>query len=137
MKRFLTTLMAVLLLSLAGLSAQDKGYDVFVPIGKYITQGDAASLSAWFSDNLEVSIISSTRNCSKSQARQIVKTFFEAYTPRSFDITHKASQSNMKYALGQLNAGGEVFIVTIFVSSRADGTYQIQQLKIDRQTAVY
>ena len=83
------------------------------------------------------SIISSTRNCSKTQARQIVKTFFDAYTPRSFDISHKASRSNMKYALGQLNAGGEVFVVTIFVSSKADGTYQIQQFKIDRQTAVY
>ena len=35
------------------------------------------------------------------------------------------------------NAGGEVFVVTIFVSSKADGTYQIQQFKIDRQTAVY
>jgi hypothetical protein len=137
MKRFLTTLTALLLLSLAGLSAQDKGYDVFVPIGKYISQGDAASLSAWFSDNLEVSIISSTRNCSKTQARQIVKTFFDAYTPRSFSISHKAARANMKYALGQLSAGGEVFIVTIFVSAKADGTYQIQQLKIDRQTEVY
>ncbi|MBQ3766375.1 MAG: DUF4783 domain-containing protein [Bacteroidales bacterium] len=137
MKRFLTTVAAILLLSLSGLSAQDKGYDVFVPIGKYIAQGDAASLSAWFSDNLEVSIISSTRNCSKTQARQIVKTFFEAYTPRSFTISHRASRANMKYALGQMNAGGEVFIVTIFVSSKADGTYQIQQLKIDRQTEVY
>ena len=128
---------ALLLLTVTGLSAQDKGYDVFVPIGKYIAQGDAASLSAWFADNLEVSIISSTRNCSKTQARQIVKTFFDTYTPRSFDISHKASRSNMKYALGQLNAGGEVFIVTLFVSSKADGTYQIQQFKIDRQTAVY
>ena len=137
MKRFLTTVAAILLLSLSGLSAQDKGYDVFVPIGKYISQGDAASLSAWFSDNLEVSIISSTRNCPKTQARQIVKTFFDAYTPRSFSISHKASRANMKYALGQLNAGGEVFIVTIFVSSKADGTYRIQQLKIDRQTEVY
>ena len=43
----------------------------------------------------------------------------------------------MKYALGQLSAGGEVFLVTIFVSARADGTFQIQQLKIDRQTEVY
>lgn len=137
MKRLLMTWTAILLLSVAGVHAQDKGYDVFVPIGKYIAQGDAASLSAWFSDNLEVSIISSTNNCSKTQARQIVKTFFEAYTPRSFDISHKASRSNMKYALGWLNAGGEVFLVTIFVSSKADGTYQIQQLKIDRQTAVY
>ena len=137
MKRLFTTLAALLLLTVTVLSAQDKGYDVFVPIGKYIAQGDAASLSAWFADNLEVSIISSTRNCSKTQARQIVKTFFDAYTPRSFDISHKASRSNMKYALGQLNAGGEVFVVTLFVSSKADGTYQIQQFKIDRQTAVY
>ena len=137
MKRFLTTLAALLLLSAAGLPAQDKGYDVFVPIGKYIAQGDVSSLSAWFSDNLEVSIISSTSNCSKTQARQIVKTFFEAYTPRSFNISHKAARANMKYALGELNAGGEVFFVTIFVSSKADGTYQIQQFKIDRQTAVY
>ena len=137
MKRLLTSLAALLLLAAASLSAQDKGYDVFVPIGKYIAQGDAASLSAWFSDNLEVSIISSTRNCSKVQARQIVKTFFDAYTPRSFEISHKASRANMKYALGQLNAGGEVFLVTLFVSCKTDGTYQIQQLKIDRQTAVY
>ncbi|MBO5582606.1 MAG: DUF4783 domain-containing protein [Bacteroidales bacterium] len=137
MKRLIILLVAALQLALTALSAQDKGYDVFVPIGKYIAQGDAGSLSAWFADNLEVSIISTTRNCSKTQARQIVKTFFEAYTPRSFDISHKASRSNMKYALGQLSAGGEVFLVTIFVSAKADGTFQIQQLKIDRQTEVY
>ena len=74
MKRILMTLAALLLLTVTGLSAQDKGYDVFVPIGKYIAQGDASSLSAWFSENLEVSIISSTRNCSRTQARQIVKS---------------------------------------------------------------
>ena len=137
MKRLLTTLVTILLLTVTRLSAQDKGYDVFVPIGKYIAQGDASSLSAWFADNLEVSIISSTSNCSRTQARQIVKTFFDAYTPRTFDVSHMASRSNMKYALGQLSAGGEVFLVTIFVSAKADGTFQIQQLKIDRQTEVY
>ena len=72
MKRLIILLVAALLLALTALSAQDKGYDVFVPIGKYIAQGDAGSLSAWFADNLEVSIISTTRNCSKTQARQIV-----------------------------------------------------------------
>jgi hypothetical protein len=38
----------------------------------------------------------------------------------------------MKYALGTLTAGGERFIVTIFVNYDGE-SYKIQQLKIDRQ----
>ena len=112
-------------------SAQDSGYDVFVPITKYLQAGDADKLSAWFADNLEVTIFTVTNDSSRSQAKQILKTFFNSYTPRSFDITHKAGRANMKYALGSLNAGGEIFVVTIFVSYK-DTSYKIQQLKIER-----
>lgn len=126
-----TVFALMVLLSYAGASAQEKGYDVFNPIAKYITVGDADKLSAWFSDNLEVTIFSSSNDSSRSQARQIMRSFFKSYTPRSFDITHKAGRSNMKYALGTLNAGGEMFLVTIFVSLKDDG-YRIQQIKIER-----
>lgn len=112
-------------------SAQDSGYDVFNPIAKYLAKGDADKLSAWFSDNLEVTIFSKSNDSSCNQARQIVKSFFKSYTPRSFEITHKAGRSNMKYALGTLNAGGELFHVTIFVSYK-DSDYKIQHLKIER-----
>ena len=111
--------------------AQDSGYDVFNPIAKYLAKGDADKLSAWFSDNLEVTIFSRSNDSSRNQARQIVKTFFKSYTPRSFEINHKARRSNMKYALGTLNAGGELFNVTIFVSYN-DSDYRIQHLKIER-----
>lgn len=122
----------------AGVPARAQGgdYDVFVPIAKYLSQGNAEAVSAWFADNLEISVISQTGDSSRNQARQILKSFFDTYTPRSFDITHKASRANMKYALGLLNAGGEVFLVTVFVNYK-EGGYQIQQLKIERQTAVY
>ena len=109
--------------------AQSNTYDVFIPISKYIRQGDAEKLSAWFSDNLEISVFSESNETSRAQARQIMKSFFENYTPRTFDIEHTAGRSTMKYALGTLNAGGEVFEVTIFVSIKND-TYRIQQLKI-------
>ena len=112
-------------------SAQDTSYDVFNPIAKYMALGDADKLSAWFSDNLEVSIFSNSNDSSCSQARQIMKSFFKSYTPRSFEINHKAGRSNMKYALGTLNAGGELFTVTIFVSYK-DSNYRIQHLKIER-----
>lgn len=111
--------------------AQTDGYDVFVPIAKYLAKGDADALSAWFSENLDVEIISENADCSKSQAKQILKSFFESYTPRSFEITHTAGKANMKYALGNLSAGGENFLVTIFVGCK-DGKFLIQQLKIER-----
>lgn len=109
------------------------GHDVFVPIAKYIGQGNVESLSAWFADNLEISIISSSNASSKVQAKKILKSFFESYKPRAFEISHTASRSKMKYAMGSLNAGGETFTVTIFVSMQNDKeTYKIQQLKIER-----
>lgn len=123
--------MTIALLSCAGVDAQESGYDVFNPISKYLAQGDAEKLSAWFSDNLEVTIFSDSNDSSRNQALQIMKSFFRSYTPRSFEISHKAGRSNMKYALGTLNAGGEMFLVTIFVGYD-DSAYRIQHLKIER-----
>lgn len=122
---------AAALFSNTDMSAQDAGYDVFNPIAKYLGLGDADRLSAWFSDNLEVTIFSSSNDSSRNQARQIMKSFFRSYTPRSFEITHRAGRPNMKYALGTLNAGGEMFMVTIFVNYN-EADYRIQQLKIER-----
>ena len=133
MTRFLMRSMAaaVLLLSNVGLKAQDGSYDVFQPIAKYMALGDADKLSAWFSDNLEITIFASSNDASRTQARQIMKSFFKSYTPRSFEISHKAGSSNMKYALGTMNAGGEMFLVTIFVNF-SDDNYKIQHLKVER-----
>ena len=115
----------------------DGDFAVFNSITKYLIAGDAASLSSWFADNLDVTVISSTRNCSRNQARQILRTFFGTYTPRSFDVTHKASESNKKYMIGLLNAGGELFEVTIYATSSAGDTYKIPQLSITRQAGAY
>ena len=113
------------------ISTSTDGDDVFVPVGKYLAAGNYDALSAWFADNLEISVLSKESDASRAQARQIVKTFFDAYTPRSFDIDHTATRANMKYALGTLKAGGETFKVTIFMSCK-DGGYRIKQLKIER-----
>ncbi len=114
------------------LSAQTAEFDVFIPIGKYMAQGDADKLSAWFDDNLEIAVVSQASSASKAQARQILRTFFESNSPRSFDISHTAGKDNMKYALGTLKAGGESYSVTIFVSHKGK-FFKIQQLKIESQ----
>lgn len=113
-------------------SVSTQSNDVFNPIGKYIVKGDAECLSAWFDDNLEISVSSRESNASRAQAKRIIKTFFERHTPQSFTITHAAQKANMKYALGTLDAGGETFSVTIFVSEKGN-SYKIQQLKIEQR----
>ena len=120
-----------LMLASLGARAQGDGYEIFVPIGRYLGAGDAEKLSAWFADNLEISVMSRTSDSSRAQARQILKDFFESHTPRSFEVNHTAGRDNMKYALGTLKAGGENFSVTSFVSSKGK-SYKIQQLKIER-----
>ena len=112
--------------------ARDDGNDVFVPITKYISQADVESLSVWFADNLELSVLSEGRIASRDQAKLVLSRFFRSNTPRSMRIDHTTSSINMKTALGTLNAGGEDFTVTIFVT-RLDDTYRIRQLKIERR----
>lgn len=131
MRNQLKILLCSAVLLASGIHLSGQGNDVFVPISKYIEQGDYDSLSAWFSDNLEIGILQKETSSSRNQARQIVRGFFELHTPRSFNITHTAGRPGLKYALGSLNAGGEVFKVTIFVNCK-NGDARIQQFKVER-----
>lgn len=133
MRTFLKiAIMSLLLLAADNLSAQTKEYDVIVPIRKYMLQSNADALSAWFADNLDIAVLSTETNASRSQARQITKAFFESYTPRSMEVIHTASRANMKYVLCNLNAGGEIFSVTFFLCNKGD-SYKIQLFKVERR----
>lgn len=129
MKNWIFTLIA--LFSFAG-SASAQEADVFVPIGKYIQQGDAEKLSAWFASNLELDILGNVNDCSKIQATRIMKDFFVTYPPKSFTIIHKSGKAPMKYAIGSLGAGKEKFRVTLFVTTQTSGNL-IQQLMVERE----
>lgn len=105
---------------------------VFVPIAKYLQRGDAECLAAWFADNLQVNVMGAVSNCSRSQARQIIRNFFTNYTPRDFEIVYKSGTYPMEYAVGNLDSGGNIFTVTILVKTNDAGNY-IEQLKIEKQ----
>ena len=134
MRRYITLILILfssLLCSRAVAQNPGTAGDAIVPISKYMVQANPEALSAWFADNLEISVLSRETNASRAQAKLIVKSFFETYTPRSFEVTHSASRANMKYVLGTMNAGGESFLVTIFVTSKGENC-KIQQFKIER-----
>ena len=114
-------------------TAQDNGQDVFTPIGKYLQCGDYDKLSAWFADNLELDMMGAVNNCTRNQARLIMKNFFTHYTPKKFTVIHKSGKVPMKYAVGSLNAGGERFRVILYVKTTSDAASHIEQLKVERE----
>lgn len=115
----------------SSLNAQSKDADVFVPIAKYIELGDAESLSAWFADNLELSILGSVNECSRNQGKLIIKRFFTENAPKEFEIVHKSGGAPMKYAVGVLSAGGDSYMITLLVKTQSAGNY-IQHFRITR-----
>jgi len=121
-------------LSPAAVLAQDRDgkADVFTPVAKYLSRGDAESLSVWFSDNLEIDMLGRASSYSRSQACQIMKSFFSDYTPRSFQIVHKSGSYPMNCAVGDMEGGGCKFWITIIVKTSDDGN-AIQQIKIERK----
>lgn len=104
--------------------------NVFVPISKYMEKGDVESLSAWFADNLEVAVLSPAANCSKSQAKQILKSFFTDNKPRSFEIVYKSGSYPLKYGVGKMDVGGNIYTVTVLVKTNENGNF-IEQVKIE------
>ncbi|MFA6334447.1 MAG: DUF4783 domain-containing protein [Bacteroidales bacterium] len=132
MKSVLFSLITALF-AFSSLSAQPHSeQDVFVPIAKYIQNGDSDKLSAWFAQNLEVDILGTVNVCSKAQAKQIIKEFFYDYSPKSFIIAYRSGKAPMKYAIGNLSAGGSKFRVTLFVKTQDDGNF-IQQIRVEKE----
>ena len=134
MKKLLwfASLAAVLLAVGPSTSAQDSSQDGFTPIGKYLQSGDYDKLSAWFADNLELDMLGAVNNCTRNQAKLIMKNFFANYTPKKFTVIHKSGKAPMKYAVGSLSAGGERFRVILYVQSTGEKSH-IEQLKVERE----
>lgn len=106
--------------------------DVFIPIARYMEAGDSDKLSVWFADNLQLDVLGTINNCTRNQARLIMRNFFANRTPKEFRIVHKSARPPMSYASGDLDAGGSQYRVTIFVKS-VDGRNEILQIKIEQQ----
>lgn len=132
MVKRLVILSVVLFTAFCGASAQENTQDMFSPISKYMQAGDYERLSAWFADNLELEILGAVNNCTRNQAKLIMKNFFAKYTPKKFTIIHKSGKAPMKYAVGKLSAGGEEFRVILFVKSTTESSH-IEQIKISRE----
>ncbi|UKN01230.1 DUF4783 domain-containing protein [Paracrocinitomix mangrovi] len=92
--------------------------------------GKAEVIATSFNDNVDLSIDGKSDLYSKSQAEQILKTFFADHPVSSFEVIHKGSSGQSDYFIGELTSkGNAVFKVTIN-SKTLGGVQRITTLTI-------
>lgn len=85
-----------------------------------ISAGDYSGLSVLFSESVDLTIRDTDGIYSKTQAKGVLKSFFENDKPKSFEIKHQGSSNDgTKYAIG------------LFVSIK--GSYRVYALFKEKQ----
>lgn len=117
----------VVVLSSLGLSAQ-------IPddLVASLRNGNAAALSDYFNQNIELFVLDQDDVYSRAQAQQIVSNFFEQYKATGFSIIHQSGKEDMKYAIGNLSTNKGSFRVSFLVKNDG-GRPVIHQLRIEKQ----
>jgi len=72
-----------------------------------LRSGNAAQLSTYFDDNVELTLPDKSDSYSKAQAQLIIKDFFSNNGVKSFDLKHK----------GDANGGGHFCIGTLMTNA--------------------
>lgn len=113
------------------LHAQEEVPDVFDVFAESVTNGNARELEPIMENSLEIDLIDEILECSKVQAVHIMEMFFMKNTPQSFTILHRSGRNPMKYAIGEMSTGDEIFRITVFVGTSGSRD-RIQQLRIEK-----
>lgn len=94
--------------------------------------GNAAALSEYFNQNIELFVLDQDDVYSRAQAQQIISNFFEQYKATGFSIIHQSGKEDMKYAIGNLSTNRGSFRVSFLVKDDG-GKPVIHQLRIEKQ----
>jgi hypothetical protein len=100
---------------------------------KAIKAGDASSMSAYFHQSLEMTILEKDYVASKNQATRIIENFFKNHTPTDFSISFEGTKEKSKYAIGSLKTADANFRVNIFFLNKQDQRL-IYYLSIEKES---
>lgn len=116
-------------LSIQSLQAQD----ALDKIGAIIKKGDAALLSEYFDESVELTILDEDDSYSKDQAEAIITQFFDDNSVKSFEIIHEGSSNGgLKFGIGEMTTSGSSIRVYICLKEEG-GTIIIPELRFEEE----
>lgn len=116
------------------LSVSFAGLDMLDDIANALRSGDARSVSRFFGNTIDLTIVSQEEVFSKVQAEQVLKEFFTKNTPRSFTLIHKGeSKEGARYAIGtMITAQGSTYRTYFYIKQQGSSAV-IQELRFMKE----
>jgi len=96
------------------------GQTVPAELAEAIRKGDAARMSTYFHQSLELTILEKDYEVSKNQATRIMENFFKTHTPTEFKVSFDGTKEQSKYAIGTLKTKDGTFRVNMFFLNKQD-----------------
>ena len=87
--------------------------------------GNAAEISRYFDNTVEITLPEKTNSYSKSQGEVIIRDFFNNNTVKGFNIIHQGENAGSQYCIGTLVTSTASFRTTIYMKQK--GNKQILQ----------
>ncbi|MFO7934561.1 MAG: DUF4783 domain-containing protein [Bacteroidales bacterium] len=101
---------------------------------KAIREGNAAEMSEFFHQSLELTILEEDYVASKNQATRIMENFFKKHPPDEFTISFEGTKERSRYAIGSLRCRDAAFRVNLFFLNRQDESL-IYYLSIEKESS--
>lgn len=95
-------------------------------------KGDAAGLSRYFDDVVQITMDDKSHAYSRGQAEMILKNFFASRTVKGFTVEHQGSSGETEFCTGLLLTEQQPFRISIFMKMRGERNV-IQELWVERK----
>ncbi len=103
----------------------------FTEIIDAIKRGNAAEVSRFFDNTVEITFPGKSNSYSKSQAELVLRDFFSKNPAKSFQVIHKSENEGSQYCIGNLETNNGIFRTTIYMKQKGDKQV-VQELRFER-----
>jgi hypothetical protein len=84
-----------------------------------LRSGNSSQLSAYFDDNVELTLPDKSDSYSKAQAQLIVKDFFSNNGVKGFELKHKGDSPGGHFCIGTLQTNAGNFRTNVFMKTKS------------------
>ena len=96
-----------------------------------IKTGDAASVSKYFDNTVEITVNGKSSNYSKIQGEVVIRDFFANNAVKSFTVLHQGQSGGSEFCIGTLTTSNGNYRTTLNLKQKGD-KQTLQEIKFEK-----